>query len=66
MTVVSRWKWYKSDLNNIKKNGLKVLSTFSCGGGSSYGYKLAGYEVLGNVEIDVKINSMYVKNHKPK
>ena len=60
------WKWHKSDLNHVKKNGLKVLSTFSCGGGSSYGYKLAGYEVLGNVEIDEKINSMYVKNHRPK
>lgn len=60
------WKWHKSDLKHIKKNGLKVLSTFSCGGGSSYGYKLAGYEVLGNVEIDEKINAMYVKNHRPK
>lgn len=60
------WKWYKSDLDSIEKNGLKVLSTFSCGGGSSYGYKLAGYDVLGNVEIDDKINAMYVKNHKPK
>lgn len=60
------WKWHKSDINHVKKNGLKVLSTFSCGGGSSYGYKLAGYEVLGNVEIDEKINAMYVKNHRPK
>ena len=60
------WKWHKSDLRKVKKNGLKVLSTFSCGGGSSYGYKLAGYEVLGNVEIDEKINAMYVKNHRPK
>lgn len=60
------WKWHKSDLKNVDNNGLKVLSTFSCGGGSSYGYKLAGYEVLGNVEIDHKINAMYVKNHRPK
>ena len=30
------------------------------------GYKLAGFEVLGNVEIDVAINAMYVKNHHPK
>ena len=60
------WKWHKSDLNHVKKNGLKVLSTFSCGGGSSYGYKLAGYDLLGNVEIDEKINAMYVKNHRPK
>jgi len=63
---MNKWKWYKSDLERVEKNGLKVLSTFSCGGGSSYGYKLAGYEVLGNVEIDHKINAMYVKNHKPK
>lgn len=61
-----KWKWYKSDLKKIPKNGLKVFSTFSCGGGSSYGYKLAGYELLGNCEIDQKINAMYVKNHKPK
>ena len=61
-----KWKWYKSDLKCIKKNGLKVFSTFSCGGGSSYGYKLAGYDLIGNCEIDSKINTMYVKNHKPK
>lgn len=63
---MGKWKWYRSDLDHIEKNGLKVLSTFSCGGGSSYGYKLAGYEVLGNVEIDEKINAMYVKNHRPR
>lgn len=62
----TKWKWYKSDLKRVKKNHLKVFSTFSCGGGSSYGYKLAGYDLLGNVEIDDKINSMYVKNHRPK
>ena len=63
---MAKWKWHKSDLNHVQKNGLKVLSTFSCGGGSSYGYKLAGYDVVGNVEIDEKINSMYLKNHKPR
>lgn len=61
-----KWKWYKSDLHKIPKNGLKVFSTFSCGGGSSYGYKLAGYDLIGNCEIDNKINAMYVKNHRPK
>lgn len=30
------------------------------------GYKRAGFQVLGNVEIDPKINSMYVKNNHPK
>lgn len=66
MAMRPKWKWYKSDLQNVKKNGLKVFSTFSCGGGSSYGYKLAGYDLIGNCEIDSKINAMYVKNHKPK
>lgn len=66
MAMRPKWKWYKSDLYYVKKNGLKVFSTFSCGGGSSYGYKLAGYELLGNCEIDSKINAMYVKNHRPK
>ncbi|MGP4063077.1 DNA cytosine methyltransferase [Halobacillus sp. H74] len=60
------WKWYKSDLNSIPKNGLKVLSCFSCGGGSSFGYKLAGCTVLGNVEIDSKMNKLYKQNHNPK
>ena len=30
------------------------------------GYKLAGCEVLGCVEIDPKMNEVYVKNHNPK
>lgn len=58
--------WYLTDLPKIPKNGYKVFTTFSCGGGSSMGYKLAGYEVLGNCEIDPAINAMYVKNHHPK
>lgn len=36
------------------------------GGGSTMGYKLAGCEVLGCVEIDKAVNDVYVKNHKPK
>ena len=58
--------WYMDDLKKVKKNGYKVFTTFSCGGGSSMGYKLAGFEVVGNCEIDPKINEMYVKNHHPK
>lgn len=58
--------WYLTDLPKIPKNGYKVFTTFSCGGGSSMGYKLAGYEVIGNCEIDPAINAMYVKNHHPK
>lgn len=60
------WDWKLSDLETIPKNGLKVFSTFACGGGSTMGYKLAGCDVLGCVEIDKRMNDVYVKNHKPK
>jgi DNA (cytosine-5)-methyltransferase 1 len=60
------WKWYLSDLANVTKNGLTVFSCFSCGGGSSMGYKLAGYDVIGNVEIDPRVMEVYRKNNHPK
>lgn len=59
------WKWTMAN-DYPPKNGLKVFSTFACGGGSTMGYKLAGCEVLGCVEIDKKMNDVYVKNHNPK
>lgn len=59
------WKWTFADYPK-EKNGLKVFSCFACGGGSTMGYKLAGCEVLGCVEIDPKMNEIYVKNHHPK
>ncbi len=58
--------WNLKDIKKVHKNGLKVFSCFSCGGGSTMGYKLAGFDVIGNNEIDEKINAMYVKNHNPK
>lgn len=58
--------WNLKDLAKVEKNGYKVFSCFSCGGGSSMGYKLAGYEVIGNCEIDPKMNEMYLKNFSPK
>jgi len=60
------WKWYLSDLAKVQKNGLTVFSCFSCGGGSSMGYKLAGYDVIGNVEIDPRVMEVYRKNNHPK
>lgn len=30
------------------------------------GYKLVGCEVIGNVEIDPRMNKLYLENHKPK
>lgn len=60
------YKWYLSDLKKVNKNGYKVFSCFSCGGGSSMGYKLAGFEVVGNCEIDPKTNEVYKTNHNPR
>jgi len=51
---------------NITKNDYNVFGTFICGGGSTMGYKLAGFNHLGGVEIDTKIAKVYQLNHKPK
>ena len=59
------WKWRLSDLEDVPKNGKTVFSCFSCGGGSSMGYKLAGYKVVGNCEIDEAMIKVYRKNHHP-
>lgn len=59
------WKWRISDIENVDKNGCKVFSCFSCGGGSTMGYKLAGYSVIGNCEIDQDMMKIYRKNHNP-
>lgn len=58
--------WNLSDLKSVPKNGLKVFSCFHCGGGSTMGYKLAGYDVLGGVEIDPEMMEIYRRNHNPK
>lgn len=61
-----RGPWYLADLTNIRKKNINVFSTFSCGGGSTMGYKLAGCNVLGCVEIDEKLMEIYKANHSPK
>jgi|TARA_B100000085_G_scaffold178369_1_gene162693 DNA (cytosine-5)-methyltransferase 1 len=58
--------WVLDDLKKVKKKNVKVFSTFSCGGGSSMGYKLAGCEVVGCLEIDEKLMEIYKTNHNPK
>lgn len=60
------YKWHLTDLANIKSNGYKVFSTFCCGGGSSLGYKLAGFNVLGGLDIDNKVLEHYKTNLNPK
>lgn len=58
--------WNLTDLKKIKKNGKTVFSCFHCGGGSTMGYKLSGFEVLGGVEIDPEMMAIYKANHNPK
>ena len=57
--------WLLSDLNLIPKNGIKVMTTFACGGGSSMGYKRAGCEIIAANDIDPEMAWHYKKNLKP-
>lgn len=57
--------WNLKDAVFTKDKG-KVFSCFSCGGGSTMGYKLAGFDVIGCNEIDPKMMDVYIENHKPK
>jgi len=69
MSCLFPYKWNLSDgypVNGIKKHGLKVFGTFICGGGSTMGYKLAGFEHLGGVEIDPQVADVYKANHNPR
>lgn len=63
------YKWSLSDgypAKGIEFHDSKVFGTFICGGGSSMGYKLAGFTHLGGVEIDPKMSEVYKLNHNPK
>lgn len=59
------YKWKLSD-GYKEKNGLSVFSCFACGGGSTMGYKLAGYDVIGANDIDKEMEMIYKQNHHPK
>ena len=59
------YEWTKKH-NYPTTNGLKVFGTFVCGGGSTMGYKLAGFDHLGGVEIDKRMAVIYKRNHEPK
>lgn len=63
------YQWNLKDgypAKGIDQHNLKVFGTFICGGGSSMGYKLAGFDHLGGVEIDPKVAEIYKLNHNPK
>lgn len=66
MTKTNPIAWYLEDLKSIPQNGLKVMSTFSCGGGSSMGYKLAGCDVIAANDIDPEMAYHYKLNLNPK
>ncbi len=59
------YKWSLKDVVFTKDKG-KVFSCFACGGGSTMGYKLAGFDVIGCNEIDPKMMEAYKANHNPK
>ena len=63
---------YKWNLANrypakgIDYHGTTVMSTFACGGGSTMGYKLAGYDVVAANDIDPQMAKVYKANHDTK
>ena len=59
------YEWTLEKANFTKDKG-KVFSCFACGGGSTMGYKLAGFDVIGCNEIDPKMMAAYKENHNPK
>lgn len=58
------WRWNLADLPAPTRGN--VFSCFSCGGGSSMGYKLAGFNVVGCCEIDPAMMAVYKANNHPK
>jgi len=64
--MINSHAWFLKDLDSIPKNGLTVMSTFSCGGGSSMGYKLAGCDVIAANDIDPEMAYHYKLNLNPK
>ncbi len=65
MKHLFNYEWTLKDANFTKDKGT-VFSCFACGGGSTMGYKLAGFDVIGCNEIDPKMMEAYRVNHNPK
>jgi DNA (cytosine-5)-methyltransferase 1 len=58
--------WFLHDLDSVPKNGFTAMTTFSCGGGSSMGYRRAGFDVIAANDIDPVMAYHYKYNLKPK
>lgn len=52
------------EIEEIPWNGYNVVSTFSGGGGSCLGYRMAGYRVLYANEFVEEAQNTYMANHK--
>ena len=65
MTNKPNCAWNLSDLELVPKNGVKVMSTFACGGGSSMGYKRAGCTIVAANDIDPEMAWHYKRNLNP-
>jgi DNA (cytosine-5)-methyltransferase 1 len=57
--------WKLADLKDVRQNGVKVMSTFACGGGSSMGYKRAGCTIVAANDIDPEMAWHYKRNLNP-
>lgn len=53
------------EIRAVPWNGLKVASTFAGGGGSSTGYRMAGYKVVWANEIVLSARDSYAANMAP-
>lgn len=59
------YRWTLADATFTKDKG-KVFSCFACGGGSTMGYKLAGFDVIGCNDNDPAMMKIYKANHNPR
>lgn len=62
------YDWNLSDgypAKGVPQHNHTVMSTFACGGGSTMGYKLAGYKVIAANDIDKQMAKIYQENHHP-
>jgi DNA (cytosine-5)-methyltransferase 1 len=57
--------WALADLKTVPQNGITVMSTFACGGGSSMGYKRAGCTIVAANDIDPEMAWHYQRNLNP-
>jgi DNA (cytosine-5)-methyltransferase 1 len=65
MTSKPDCAWNLTDLADVPQNGITVMSTFACGGGSSMGYKRAGCSIVAANDIDPEMAWHYKHNLHP-